>query len=215
MRATAAASLFALVCAQIAAQVPAPAASAPDSHTYSNPLGFSYTLPADWQVVDTHSASPAVKEKTAQSATIEAQKKGVACTEIGLTAGHGDPRSVIDEVVLPFGCAGEQLTPEDLPGFGAGAADGIKQNFDIANSQVVSYTLRDHRLWAERVRGTLKGAKAPHYTIEIACALLSKSAVCWMVMAADDSSLADFENGAVTLEDDPPTPLVPAGVFKP
>jgi len=53
------------------------------------------------------------------------------------------------------------------------------------------------------------------YTIEVACGVLKKAAVCWMAMAADNAALAEFENGAVKLEDDPPAALVPAAVFKP
>jgi hypothetical protein len=150
-----------------------------------------------------------------QNATSEAVKKGVACTQIGLTARHGNPASVIVQVALPYDCFGQQLAPDDLPGFGAGASQGFKQNFDISDPQVVSYALGSHRLWTERVHGTLKGQANRHYTIEVACALLSKAAVCWTVAAADDASLAIFEHGFVTLENDPPVALVPAGTFKP
>jgi hypothetical protein len=214
MRTILAASLFALLCTPLLAQGPAPAANAPGNHTYSNPLGFSYVLPADWEAVDSRAAMPEVKEKTTPSGNAQTEKKGVACTQLDLTARHGDPRSVIDEVVLPLNCAGQPLTPNDLPGLGAGATEGIKQNFDAGDSQVATYTLGTHRLWAERVQGALKGQPDKHFTIEISCALLSKAAVCWMAMAADTASLAVFENAAVTLDDDPPSALVPAAVFK-
>lgn len=213
MRVVIAASLFSLFCAPLFAQATAPAANT--THTYSNPLGFSYDLPSDWQVVDSQPALPEVKEKTTLSGTGQTKKEGVACTQLSLTARHGDPVSVIDQVVLPFGCAGRPLTQDDLPGLGAGAAEGIKQNFDIGEPQVVSYTLGAHRLWAERAQGNPKSQPDKHYTIEISCVLLSKAAACWLTMAADPASLAVFENSAVTLESDPPAPLVPAGTFKP
>jgi len=203
-----------LLSAPLLAQTPA--ATAPDTHKYSNPLGFSYVLvlPADWQVVDSQTASSQAKEKATQNATSEAEKKGVACTQIGLTARHLNPISAIVQVALPYGCFGQQLARDDLPGFGAGTAEGFKQNFDIGDPEAATYTLGSHHLWAERVHGTLKGQTDRHYTIEISCVLLGKAAVCWMTMAADDASLAIFEHGAVTLEDDPPAPLVPAGTFK-
>jgi hypothetical protein len=214
MRATLAASLLALICAPLSAQSPAPAASAPASHTYSNPLGFSYAVPADWDVIDSQSSSPQVGEKATQSAASEVEKKGAACTQMGLTARQGNPISVIVQVALPFDCFGQQVAQAELPGFGTGAAEGIKQNFDIGDAQVANYMLGSHQLWAERVHGTPKGQPDKHYTIEISCALLDKAAVCWLTMAAESTSLAIFENGTVTLDDDPPDALVPAGIFK-
>ena len=214
MRAALAASLFALICSPLLAQAQVPAATAPDAHKDSNPLGFSYAIAADWEVVDSQTVSPQAKEKVTQNATSEAEKKGVACTRIGLTARHGDPASVIVQVALPYDCFGQQLARDDLPGFGTGAAEGFKQNFDLGDPQVVTYASGTHHLWAERVRGTPKGQPDRHYTIEVSCALLSKAAVCWVTMAADDASLAIFEHGAVTLEDDSPVALVPAGTFK-
>ena len=214
MRTILAASLFALVCTPLSAQAPASANNAPATHTYSNPLGFNYVLPADWEAVDSRAALPEVKEKTTLSGNAQTEKKGVGCTQLDLTARHGNPRSVIDEVVMPFDCASWPFTQDDLPELGAGAAEGIRQNFAGGDPQVATYTLGTHRLWAERVQGTLSGQPDMHFTIEIGCALLSKAAVCWMAMAADPASLAVFEQATVTLDDDPPAPLVPATAFK-
>jgi hypothetical protein len=214
MRDLLAALLLTLVCAPLPAQAPATVPVEPASHTYPDPLGFSYAIPADWEVSDSKPTLPDAKEKTTLSPSSENEKMGLACTQLGLTARHGDPGSVIVQVALPFNCFGRQLTREDIPGFGAGAAEGIKQNFDFSNPQVSSYMLGAHHLWAERAQGTLKGQPDKHYTIEISCALLSRAAVCWMTMAADPASLAVFENGAVTLDGDSPTALVPAGTFK-
>ncbi|MGP8253105.1 MAG: hypothetical protein ACLQHF_13815 [Terracidiphilus sp.] len=213
MRVVLAASLFALVYTPLSAQTPSPAGGAPGSRTYSNPLGFSYDLPADWEVVDSQPSLPQVKEKATREVSSEEEKKGVACTQIGLTARHGNPASVILVETLPYDCFGQQMTENDLPGFGAGVAEGLKQSFDLGDPQVVSYTLGSHRLWAERVHGNPKGQPDGHYTIEISCALLRKAAVCWMMMAADSTSLAIFENGSLALEGDSPTPLVPAATF--
>jgi hypothetical protein len=214
MRAAIASFILALVCTPLIAQVPAPAATPPASTTFTNPLGFSYAMPADWDVVDSQTSSKQAKDNATQSANSAAEKKGVACTQIGFTARHGNPTSVIVEVALPFDCYGQQFAQDDLPGFGTGAAEGIKQNFDIGNPQAATYALGTHHLWAERVLGTPKGQPDKHYTIEISCALLSKAAVCWLTMAADSASLAVFESGAVTLDDGPAVELVPTGTFK-
>lgn len=189
--------------------------SAQSSYTYSSPLGFSYAIPSDWEVVNAQAAAPDVKEDVTHAAGSQEQKKGVACTQVGLTARHGDPASVIVLVTLPYDCYGQQMTDSDLPGFGAGAAEGLKQTFDVGASRQNTYTLGGHHLWVERVTGNPKGQPDKHYTIELACGALKKAAVCWIAVAADDAALATFENGPVKLEDDPPIALVPAGTFKP
>lgn len=215
MRTALPAYFIALACTPLSAQSPAPAASQSDTHTYSNPLGFSYALPAGWQVDEARPSPPPVQVKATPIPAGEAEKKGLACIQIGLTARHGDPVSSIVQVALPFDCYGQPLAPNDLPSFAAGAAQGIKQNFDVGDPQSVSYALGAHSVWAERAQGTLKGQPDKHYTIEIACALLSTAAVCWQTLAADPAALAAFEQGLVTLESDSPVPLIPAGTFKP
>jgi len=214
MREILATSLFTLACTTLPAQAPPSIADAPATETYSDPLGFSYAIPADWQVVDSKPTLPDVKEQATMSPSSQNEKKGAACSQLGLTARHGDPGSVIVQIALPFDCFGRQLTQDDIPGFGAGAQEGIKQNFEFSNPQVATYMLGTHHLWAERAQGTAMGQPGKHYTIEIGCALLSKAAVCWMTMAADPASLAVFENGAVTLDGDSSAALVPARTFK-
>ena len=201
-------SLAALRCAPLLAQT-----SAPAPYTYSDPLGFSYVVPAAWEVVDASASLSQEKEKATQSAASEGEKKGIACAQIGLTARRADPVSVILVETLPFNCFGQQMTENDLPGFGTGATEGLKQSLDIGDAQVSTYSLGAHRLWIERAPATPKGQPGKHFTVEIACTLLQKAAVCWMTLASDDAALAVFEHGAVTLEADQPTPLVPAGAF--
>jgi hypothetical protein len=186
---------------------------APAAYTYSDPLGFSYIVPADWEIVDTQASSPEEKQQATQKASSEGEKKGIACAQTGLTARHGDPASVIVAETLPYDCFGQKMTEGDLPGFGVGAAEGLKQSFDVGDPQIRTYALGVHRVWAERVPGTPKSEPDEHYTIEIACTLLTKAGVCWMTLAADDAGLAVFEGAAVALEGDSPAPLVPAGTF--
>jgi len=42
---------------------------------------------------------------------------------------------------------------------------------------------------------------------------LKKAAVCWMTTAEDDAALQTFEHGAVTLDQEAPTELVPPTAF--
>ncbi|HWT67018.1 MAG TPA: hypothetical protein VN151_12960 [Terracidiphilus sp.] len=184
------------------------------TETHASPLGYSYAIPADWQVMDMSATAPAAKQQAQQNATDEMEKRGAGCVNLSLTAQHGAPASVVVIVELPFDCLGQTATEKDLPGFGMGASEGMKQNFDLADPVFGTYTLGTHAMWVERAQGSPKGHSEMSYTVEIACSLLKKAAVCWMAMAADPEALKVFESSAVKLEDDPATALVPATAFE-
>jgi hypothetical protein len=207
MRASSIAFLLWLNVVALAAQVPGPVAHPSD-------LGFSYSLPSDWEVVNASPALSGVKQQAQQNASTEDEKKRVACVQIALTARHGDPATVFVIVELPFACFGQTMTARDLPGFAQGASEGIKQSFDVTDPVYGDYTLGSHRMWIERAKGTPKGHPEAPYTVEIACTLLKKGAVCWMALAASDDALKIIEGGAVVLEGDSPTALVPASAFE-
>lgn len=176
----------------------------------SNQLGFSFTMPGDWEVIDT---SAAAKEQARQDAKSDQDKKGLGCVEVGLTARRGNPPSVMTEAALPFDCYGQQMTDADLPGFAASASAGLEQNFDLADPVYGGYQAGAHHFWIERVQGAVKGQADLKYTIEIACSITKKASVCWMTMASDDAALAVFEHMPVSLDGEPAAELVPANAF--
>jgi hypothetical protein len=171
-------------------------------------------LPSDWEVVNANPTLSGVKEQAQQNATTEDEKKGVACVQIALTARGGSPSSVLVVVELPFACFGQTMSSKDLPGFAQGASEGIKQSFDISDPVYGDYTLGSHGMWIERAKGSPKGHPEAPYTVEIACTLLKKGAVCWMALAASDAALKIIEGGTVALEGERPTALVPATAFE-
>jgi hypothetical protein len=203
------AAILVLGCVPLLAQ--APSSVAP--RTYTNDVGFSYSFPADWEVVDMSGTFPAAQQQAQQNATSDMEKRGAACTQIALSARHGSPASTVVAVVLPFACLGAEMTEKDLPGMGAGAIEGVRQNFDIAEPVYGSYSLGSHSVWIERVHGSLKGHSEVQYTVETVCSVLKKGAVCWMALAADEAALQTFEHGAVALDSEAPTALVPADAF--
>lgn len=209
--------LFVLSGASLVAQAPAsapvPAPPATASQSHASDLGFSYSVPSDWEVVDAQPTLPIVKEQANKNVSSEEEKKGLACVQIALTARHGDPSSVVVEVALPFACFGQEMSEKDLPGFATGASEGLKQTFDIGEPTYGAYSLGSHSMWIERAKGTPKGHPELPYTVEIACSLLKKAAVCWMAMAADEAALSAFERGAVTLDGEAVSALVPATAF--
>jgi hypothetical protein len=194
-------------------QAPAPAPPAAATQSHASELGFSYSLPQDWEVVDAQVTLPKAKEQADQSAATDEEKRGLACVQVALTARHGDPASVLVEVALPFDCFGQEMSEKDLPGFATGASEGLKQTFDIGESVFGSYALGSHSMWIERAKGNPKGHPELPYTVEITCSLLKKAAVCWMAMAADDAALRVFERGAVTLDGESANALVPSTAF--
>src|ERR1700733_12323757 len=145
-------AVLALSCLTVAAQVPAstpstestpapseqtakPATSGLPPEVKDTDIGFSYRLPADWETMASKSATPDVPYPT-----VEGPKKGNACAQVELTARHGSPSSVVVVVALPFDCYGETLTDQNFADFASGAAEGLKQTFDMSNPVLTNYT---------------------------------------------------------------------------
>lgn len=196
--------ILGLIAASLALHAQAPRAR-------SEALGFTYSLPDDWQaIVPKAQTEPPPKAPLNAPAEV---KKGITCVQVPMTARHGDPPSVVVIVALPFDCFGETMAPQDLADFGAGVTDGLKTTVDFLNPVTTSYSLADHHLWIERVKAVPIGKTTPVSTVEIVCTLLEKGAVCWMVQAADEAGLQAFENATVTLEGSAVHRLVPSQVF--
>ena len=193
---------------------PALMAQAPATQTHTSEVGFSYSLPADWEVVDTKPTLPQVQQEVAKTAKSEEEKKNIVCVQVALTARHGDPASVVVVVALPYDCYGQTMTEKDLPGFASGASEGLKNTFDISGPVYGAYTLGTHSVWIERATGVLKDHPEQKYTVETVCSVLKKGAACWMAMAADDAALRIFEQGEVGLDGEAPAVLVPASAFQ-
>ena len=182
--------------------------------THTDTLGFTYSIPSDWEVIDTHPILPAVKQQQSQTAATDEEKKGIECVQISLTARHGEPASVIVIVELPYSCFGQNLSEKDLPGFAMGASEGLKNSFNISGATYGAYQLGTHNFWIERTKGTVIDHPEASYTVEIACTLLKRGAACWMAMASDPAALRTFEQGAVSLDGEVASMLVPATAFE-
>jgi hypothetical protein len=189
------------------------AAQARPSRPSVSTLGFSYSLPPSWSVVDAGSMLPRAKQNGEQSAKKQTEKQGIACTQVVFTARHGRPASIVVVAALPFACYRRTLTEKDLQGFAAGVSDGIKQNLNISATVNGGYTLAGHNFWIQRVIGAPKDHPGSPQTVEIACTVLKEAAVCWMTIAATPGGLRDFEDAPVTLDGHPAPDLVPPDAF--
>jgi hypothetical protein len=203
---------------QTPASTPAPAVQTPAqarvAQTHTSEIGFSYSLPLDWQVMDAKPMLPVVKQRETETATSEAEKKGIACVQIALMARNGNPPSIIEAMALPYSCFGQQFTDADLPAFAGGVAESLKKQFEISDAVYGSYKLGTHRLWIERAHGIAIANPEFKRTVEITCSLLQKGAVCWLALAADQESVETFERGAVTRDGATDAALVPADAFQ-
>ena len=202
-----AAILILLLACSSAALRAQPAAGAP-----SGDLGFTYNVPHNWEVLGT-SAMVQQKSTVSQSAGSDEEKKGVACLEPVLSARDRNSGSILYVEALPFECFGHEMTNADLSGFAAGAPEALKQSFDMGEPVTATYVLGTHSMWIERAHATLKDHPEMPFTVEIACGLLKKAAVCWMAVAGSDDALHAFEKGAVILDGEPAGALVPPTAF--
>lgn len=180
----------------------------------SESVGFTFHLPAGWDAIDAQSTLPEVKQRQMQNAKTDEEKKEIACIEIPVSARYGAPPSFLAAIALPFDCFGQIMTEKDLPGFAEGSSEGPRVVFDFGDPSYGSYTLGSHHMWIERAKGNPKGHPEMVYTLEIACSLLRRAAVCWMTVAGDDQALKEFEGNAVKLDGDLFPELVPATVFE-
>jgi hypothetical protein len=190
------------------ALTPAAAAPAKPPQVGDSKVGFSYSLPADWEFV-----APAAPKVVASSPGLATVKKGDACIETVFTAKHGSPASVVVVTALPFACYGHTMKASDLGSLGAGAVEGLKRTFSVHDSVQGNYTLGGHTVWIERAKGTPKGHEKTPFVFETACTVLARGAVCWMTAAADWNSLHDFEQAPVTLDGERFAALVPVDAF--
>lgn len=190
---------------------PAAAAPVPAAQVQRDDIGFSYSLPSDWEIV-----LPPTPPKTVMPyPALAPAAKGDACVEVAMTAKRGAPASVVVVTALPFACYGQTMTVADLENFGEGAAEGMKQTFVITEPVDATYSLGNHTVWIERASGTPKNHVESRFTFEVVCTVLQKGAVCWMTLAADAGSLQAFEQSTVSLDGEPATKLVPADAFVP
>lgn len=176
-------------------------------------LGFTYHVPAGWDAIDAQATLPEVKKNQMAKAKTDDEKKEIACVQIPISARRGSPPSFMAAMALPFDCVGQILTEKDLPGFAEGSSEGPRAVFDFSDPVYSTYSMGNHNIWIERAKGNPKGHPEMPYTLEIACSLLKKAAVCWMTVAGDNESLKQFEGTAVTLDGDFFSELVPATAF--
>lgn len=185
----------------------------PAAATQGSDLGFTYSVPSDWEILSTPPTMAAARSEASQNAATDEEKKGVACLEPVLTARDQRSGSILSVQALPFACFGKAMTSEDLPGFASGAPEVLKQSFDMGQPVTATYALGTHYMWVERASATLKDHPEVPFTVEIACGLLKKAAVCWMAVAGNEDALHAFEHGAVVLDGESAGALVPPTAF--
>lgn len=182
--------------------------------TFNSDFGFSYTYPSAWERMDTAPITPAAQLKAQENANSDMEKRGAECTQIGLMVRHGDPRSLILVLVLPYACVDSVLKQSDLAAAASGMAEGLKKSYDITEPRYSAYKLGTHEFWIERAKGSPKDHPEVTHTVEVTCGMLKSAMICWMGFLHDEDSLKAMEGGLTSLEGEPAVPLVPETVFK-
>jgi hypothetical protein len=188
-------------------------ANAADPLIFKSEGNFTFSYPADWEIVDTKPMLPVERLKAQQGATSQMERKGAACTDVQLTIRHGDPRSVILIMYLAYSCLGVELKPSDLGATGAGIAQGLTKPFNVKDPKYGAYMLGKHAFWIERADGSPVDHPEREYKLETTCTLLNKGLACWLALAANPDAITTFEASKVALEGDPSVALVPASAF--
>ena len=209
MRARFIISAFLVISASLTAQQPA--SPAPISTT--DEIGFSYHVPSGWSAIDTQSTLPEIKQRQLANAKTDDEKKAIACIQVPMSARKASPVSFLTVMALPYVCFGQIITEKDLPGFAEGSSEGPRAVFDFGEPEFGAYELGTHKMWIERAKGSPKGHPEMNYTLEIACGLLKRAAVCWMTVAGSNEALKEFEQNAVTLDGDFFSEFIPATAF--
>ena len=177
-------------------------------------MGFSYSLPLDWEIVDTKPMLPVVRQQVSAGATDADEKKGIECAQIDLMARDGNPPSVIEAITVSFDCIGQKFTEKDLGSLATGVAGGLKKTFTITDPVYGAYTLGTHSVWIERATGNFISHPDMKRSVETVCSVLKKGVVCWLAVTVDVAALQTFERGAVTLDGEASPALVPADALK-
>lgn len=183
------------------------------SIVYKSDLDFTYTYSVDWEVLDTEPMMPVARMQGEDKAESDPEKRAAQCVQIGLMLKRGTPSSVIIALSLPWDCLGKSYKTSDLPAFGGGVAKGILRSYDAKEPVYGAYKLGAHDFWIERTVGAGKDHPENVRTLEIACVLLKKGALCMMGLLKDDVDLNAFESATLSIEGDAPAQLVPANVF--
>lgn len=189
------------------------AASSKDSVTFTSDAGFSYSYPADWDVIDAKPMMPAIQMQAKDKADSDMERRGAECTQINLLLKHPSLQSSIIVLALPYSCVGSAMKQSDLAGAASGIAEGIKKNYDIKDPAYAAYKLGQISFSAQRSQATSKTHPDSTLTLEITCGMLSKAMVCWMAFAKDDAAISVLESGLTSLEGAPALPLVPSTAF--
>ena len=210
-------TLILATCASAAlAQTGAPQAansSTAQQLTYTSEMGFSFTYPSDWEVMNMQTTLPEIRKKIEDESTSKEEKQGAECVQISMLIRHGSPASVIEAIVLPSDCVGTQYKDSDIANIGQGMAQGINSSINAQNPVFGSYKIGTHHIWILREQGTFKSRPEVNMTVEVLCGVLKKGVVCWAGFITNDDALKIFENSIVTLDGESPARIVSPDAF--
>ena len=174
------ATLLVICAAPLAGQTLASAAAS----THTDPLGFSFSLPAGWELLDMQPKLPVIRPALRERMPRRGRKEGSGLRSVAVHS--ASRRSTVGdlEVTLSLRLPWDQMyTDKDLPDVGSGIAEGVKGSFNVVDPVYGIYILGSHRVWIERATGNFISHPDWKREFEAACTLLKSGVACWMAFA--------------------------------
>jgi hypothetical protein len=177
-------------------------------------LGFTFSYPAAWQVVNTEAIQATPDKQEGENSKSDPMSHAAQCSQNQniIVSLPGKPPSLMQVMAIAYECTGLTLSEKDLPVFALAVESRMTKRFLLRNPVFDSYNLGSRKVWIERARETTQESPELSVTVENACALLKKPAVCLTAFAGDEAALQVFEQSAVTLDGEASPGLVPAAV---
>lgn len=196
-------------------QTATPAPAAGGNQSFSSDLGFTYSIPADYTVVDAQPMMPVLRMQEERTADSAAEKKGMDCAQPILVARHANG-SVIVVMGLTSDCMGTPLTADQLAQMGIGVVQGMEQGPSgvvLKNPQYGAFRQSDHDFWIVKSNAPTKDAPDTPHWLEAVLTVVPRGVVFWLFTTPDGAQTAGFENTLLHFGSGGDAPLVPATAF--
>jgi len=192
-------------------QVTKPVAAADTVSFRSEPLKFSYTLPAGIHA-ETNIAEQALKEETDKATGVK--KAAAECVSIPLLAmDETENFRMVSVMRMDQTCLGSSTTPSQLGSIATQVlTESLKRLGEPQVGTPLDYKLGEHG--ASLLVGSAKSEKlGVTFHAAISCALVEKDIACWEFLAVDPAVLAQLTAIPVHFDGHDPLPVVPAEII--
>ena len=191
-------------------QAAKPATTADTVSFRSEPLKFSYVLPAGIHA-ETNIAQEALKEERDKATGVK--KAAAECVSIPLLAmDETENFRMVSIMRMDQTCLGSSTTPGELGGISTQVlTESLKRLGEPQVGTPLEYKLGDRS--ASLLVGSAKSEKlGVTFHAAISCALVEKDIACWEFLSIDPATIAQLAAIPVHFDGHDPLPVVPAEI---